>query len=332
MKSFYIAFVLLIIFPCFVLANTAAENKSSSNLTVVVVNKTENGTSVENDEVTLEIYQHQQVYDILEGNVSAEGKVVFEDVPTGEQFIAVPRAKHKDMMFTGQAVVLNSTEGKLDAQVEVFDVSTDKSKLFVQMHHLIIKPSTETNVLEVTEFMQLVNDSNMAISSDERDKKGNAIVLNLSLPKGFSNLEWSSYFEKDAIVITNDGFYDIMAVPPGSYQLTFSYTLDISASTMDIVKKISLPTERLMVLGQGVHLQSKENIEAQTMNMGGVSTEFLRFNDIVAPEKITFQVSGLTFDKHSWITWIIVASVFVAMIVIAIVRSGKGNEKIAQNN
>jgi len=325
-------FILLMILSSFAFANMA-NGESPTILTVVVVNKTANGTPVENDQVTLQIFQHQQIYDIIESNVSEEGKAAFENVPTGEQFIALPRAKHNDMMFTGEAVILDPTKNELEAQVEVFDVSTNTSELFVQIHHFIVKASTESNVLEITEFMQLVNSSDMAISSDERDENGNAIVLNISLPKGFSNLQWSSYFEKDAVVITDNGFYDIMAVPPGSYQLTFSYTLDVKASAMNITKKVSLPTERFMVLGQGgVNLHGQENMETETTNMGGISTEFLRFNDIVAQDEINFLVSGLAYDKSNWITWIIVGAVFVAIIIFAIVRTGKGNKNIAQNN
>ena len=325
MRFFYIVLVSSIALSSFVWANTEKENKTSTTLTVEVVNKTENGTPVENDEVILQIFQHQQLYSTLEGNTSEDGKAVFENIPTGAQFIALPRAKHKEMMFTGQTVKLDPTQDKLVAQVEVFDVSTDKSKLSVQIHHIIIKASTETKTLEITEFMQLVNSSDKAISSKERDKQDNAIVLNIFLPKGFSNLQWSSYFEKNAVVVTDNGFYDVMAVPPGSYQATFSYTLDIKTSTMDIIKKISLPTDKLLVFSQGgVQLQGQVDIDKQTMNMNGVPMEYLKFDNIAPSGEIAFQVTGLTVDKHNWITWIILTSVFVLMIIFAVVRSGTG--------
>lgn len=323
MRFFYITFIVLITFSSCVFANSETEKNSSAVLTVQVINKTENGTPVENDEVILQIFQHQQLYSTLEGNASEDGKAVFENVPTGGKFIALPQAKHKDMQFTGQAVILDPNKDKLGTQVEVFDVSTDKSKLSAQIHHIIIKASTETKALEITEYMQLVNSSDMAITSKERDKQGNPIVLNIFLPKGFSNLQWSSYFEENSIVVNDKGFYDVMAVPPGSYQATFSYTLDISASTMDIVKKMSLATEKLMVFAQGgVHLQGQGDVDKQTMSMNGEPMEYLKFENIAPAKEIAFQVTGLTVDKHNWITWIILASVFAAMIIFAVVRSG----------
>ena len=323
MKYVYITSFLLLcsLFP--VLASTETENKSSAILTVEVLNKTANGTPVKNDEVVLQIYQHQQLFDTLEGQVSEDNKVIFENVPTGEQFIALPQARHMEMMFTGQAVKLSRDKDKFVAPVEVFDVSQDKSKLSVPIHHLIIKETPTTKSLEITEFMQLVNSSDMAISSKERDKNGHAIVLNIKLPKGFRNLQWTSYFEENAIVVTEDGFYDIMAVPPGSYQATFSYTLDITSSTIDIVKKVSLPTDNFMIFIQGqAQLQTLNDANKQVMNMNGASMEYLKFSNIIPPKEVAFQVTGLTVDKHNKITWIILTVSFVAMIIFAIVRSG----------
>ena len=319
----YVTSIVLVfsLFPVF--ANTETENKSSATLTVEVINKTANGTPVKNDEIILQIYQHQQLIDTFEGQASEDGKAIFNNVPAGEQFIAVPRAKHMEMMFTGQAVKLSGSEDKIDAQVAVFDVSMDQSKLSVSMHHLIIKESTETKSLEITEFMQIENSSDMAISSKERDKQGHAIVLNIMLPKRFRNLQWTSYFEENALVVTEDGFYDIMAVPPGSYQATFSYTLGITSPTMDISKKVSLPTANFMIFAQGQpQLHTSNDSNKQIMNMNGTSMEYLKFSDIVPPRDISFQVTGLTVDKHNIITWIILTTVFIAMIIFAIVRSG----------
>ena len=66
MKYIYITLIVLMIFSSFAFANMPMENKSSIVLTIEVVNKTENGTPVEDDQVTLQIFQHQQIFDVLE--------------------------------------------------------------------------------------------------------------------------------------------------------------------------------------------------------------------------------------------------------------------------
>ena len=75
-------------------------------LTVEVVNETTNGTAVTGDQVYVQIYDHGQPLSPLEGKVGADGKVVFENVPTGDKIAAAPRAKHNDMMFSGNTVAL----------------------------------------------------------------------------------------------------------------------------------------------------------------------------------------------------------------------------------
>ncbi|MFC1781339.1 hypothetical protein ACFLZ8_03665 [Planctomycetota bacterium] len=320
----YLTFILLVVCSGNVFASMGVENNSDAVLTVEVTNKTENGTPVADDEIFVQIYQHQQLFSTLEGKVSDEGKTIFQNVPTGEQIIAVPRVKHREMMFTGTAVVLSSTENEFVAQVEVFDVSVDKSKLSVETHHLIIRTSSETETLEITELMQLVNSSDMAISSQERDDQDRAIVLNILLPEGFNNLRSESYFEEHALVLMENGFYDTMAIPPGSYHATFSYTLDITSPTMDIVKKVSLPTSNCMVLVEGgAQLHSLSDVERQVMN--DVSMEYLRLSNLAAGEEISFQVTGLTVGKNKWITWIILTVVFGVMIVFAVIRSRPAN-------
>ena len=324
LKYFYLTFIFLTIFSSFAYANSETDIKSQAVLTVQVINKTANGSPVTNDEIILQIYQHQQLVNTLEAKAAEDGNAVFENIPTGEQCFAIPLAKHKEMMFTGQIIKLSPGEDKFNAQVEVFEVSKDKTKLSVQTHHLIVKASPETKSLEITEFMQITNSSDMAISSNERDEQGNAIVLNIMLPEGFSNLQWTNYFEKNAVIVTKNGFYDVMAVPPGSYQATFSYTLDISSSTMDIVKKVSLPTANCMIFAQGdVQLLGRSDADVQSMNMNGVSMEYLKFTNLAPAQDIYFKVTGLTVDKHNWITWIILTGIFGVMIIFAIVRSGK---------
>ncbi|MHC4733177.1 MAG: hypothetical protein ACYTDW_01780 [Planctomycetota bacterium] len=91
------------------------------------------------DEVNVDIYENSQLLHSLKGEVAADGKAVFDDVPIGDNIIALARAKHQDMMFNGRVVGLKPTEDRHLAHVEVYDVSWDKSHLSVGVHHIIIK-------------------------------------------------------------------------------------------------------------------------------------------------------------------------------------------------
>jgi hypothetical protein len=235
--------------------------------------------------------------------------------------VAIAHVKHQGIMFTGPVVSLDPAEKKFTANVKVFDVSVDQSKLSVKSHHFIIK--THPEFLEITEFMQLSNSSDMAISSEKRDNLGRTIVIEIMLPKGFQNLKTSSYFEDNALVKTEDGFYDTMAVPPGDYQVTFSYTLDITSSAMDIIKKITLPTSHFMAFIDSGEAQfhGLSEDEKQTMDRNGFPTEYFRRENLAPAEVVAFRIIGLHAGANKWVTWVALAVVFGVLVILAIVRS-----------
>ena len=308
----------------FVRATVAGEKpqvESKAVLTVVVTNSTANGTAVTDDIVTVQIYDHVKLLHSLEGKVDADGRVLFENVPTGDKIIALARAKHNDMMFSAPPVALKPAADKHLASVEVFDVSYDKSKLSVQTHHLIIK--TTPNALHFTEFFQLVNSSDMAVSSKQTDAEGRTIVLEIMLPKGFDNLEASSYFQEDAVVVTDTGFYDTMAVPPGEYQVTFTYTLDITSNSLDIVKGITLPTTNFVVfteLGQA-KLQGLGRPSNRMLGKDSMPIEYYTRDKLVQGDKIAFQITGFNVNSSSGkTTWVVLALVFGAVLVLVVLR------------
>jgi hypothetical protein len=302
-------------------SNQIAENESHGLLTVEVVNGTANGAAVTNDEVIVQIFQHNQLFSSLEVKVSADGRALFENIPTGEHVMAIARAEHQDMMFSGPVVSLNPAEDKFTTNVKVFDVTVDQSKLSVKNHHFIIK--THPEFLEITEFMQLSNSTDMAISSDKKDSLGRPIVIEIMLPKDFKNLKSSSYFEDHALVQTEDGFYDTMAVPPGEYQVAFSYTLDITSSAMDIIKKITLPTSHFMAFIDSGEAQfhGLSEMKKKAIDKNGVPTEYFRRENLAPTDVVAFRIVGLHARAKEWVTWVTLAVVFGVLVILAIVRS-----------
>jgi hypothetical protein len=289
-------------------------------LIVEVTSGTANGADVSGDEVNVDIYENSQLLHSLKGEVAADGKAVFDDVPIGDNIIALARAKHQDMMFNGRVVGLKPTEDRHLAHVEVYDVSWDKSHLSVGVHHIIIKALS--TFLEISEYMQLKNSSDMAVSSKQKDGENREVILEIMLPKGFQNLKSTSYFKDAALVITEQGFYDTMAVPPGEYAVNFSYTLDITSSTMDIVKGISLPTSNLIVfaeLGQA-KLKGLGQADNKLITSSGTPMEYYKLSDLTATEEIAFQITGFNVNTSGFTTWVILSLTFGVLIVFVFLR------------
>jgi hypothetical protein len=50
-------------------------------------------------------------------------------------------------------------------------------------------------------------------------------VLKVYLPAGFKDIIYSKYFQEQALIMTDDGFIDTMAVPPGRHDAVFTYAV-----------------------------------------------------------------------------------------------------------
>ena len=320
MKYFLISVLLLSPRALVCFAGESVIPATKGVLVVEVTNGTANGADVAGDEVIVGIYENRQMLDSLKGKVSADGKAVFDDVPLGVNIFALAHARHQDMMFNGPPVVLSPTGDKHIARVEVFDVSFDQSKLSVKTHHIIIKALS--TFLEISEYMQLKNSSDMAVISNQKDGEDRNIILEIKLPRGFKNLKPIGYFEESALVVTEQGFYDTMAVPPGEYSVNFSYTLDITSGTMDIVKGISLPTSSLIVfaeLGQA-KLQGLGQADNQLITSHGTPMDYYKLSDLSSSEKIAFQITGFNVNKGDMTTFLILSLTFSALAVLVLLR------------
>lgn len=289
-------------------------------LVVEVTSGTASGADVAGDEVVVGIYEDSRLLQSLKSEVAADGKAVFDEVPTGDKIVALARARHQDMMFNGQPILLKPTEDKHIARVQVFDVSYDKSKLSIETHHIIIK--ARSTLLEISEYMQLTNSSDMAVSSKEKDAENREIILEIMLPKGFQNLKSTSYFQDTALVVTEQGFYDTMAVPPGEFAVNFSYTIDITSSTMDIAKGFSLPTSNLIVfaeLGQA-KLKGLGQPDNKLITSSGTPMEYYKLSDLTASEEITFQITGFNVNTSGFTNWLILSLTFGALVLFVVLR------------
>ena len=308
------ALIVCSIVACAAVAQDAVTH-SETVLTVEVSNGTTNGAAVVDDPVTVRIYERDQLIRTLEGKVGGEGKAIFENMPAGQHVVAVAGVKHQDIVFISSRVPLSPTQKQAVVGVRVFDVSHDKSKLSVGTHHVIIKAAPMG--LEIAEYMLLRNTSDMAISSKNKDSEGRTIVLDIVLPKGFKNLKPSSYFENENLVVTEDGFYDVLAVPPGEHEAAFSYVMEPTSDSLEIRKNVSLATSDFVVfaeLGKAelVGLGAGEPLRQPN----GGSVRYYRLGPLARGAEVAFQIKGFHAGASSYVTAAVMAAAILGAIAI----------------
>ena len=304
--------------PCFAAGQT--------RLTVEVTNGTTKTPAPADTETIVQIYVQGRLLHTYNGRTDAEGKATFENVPEGEDVIAVARAKHQDMMFGGQPLALSPAQAEHVASVQVFDVSEDKSKLSVDTHHFVMK--ARLGSFEITEYMQLKNSSDFAITSSDRDNQNRPIVLDIKLPRGFANLRSLSYLEDQALVVTKEGFYDTMAVPPGEQHITFSYTLDVTSETMEVVKTISLPTSEFVLFAElgAAKIQDLGQTAEQATRSSGELMQYYSRSTLSPGHEVAFQLTNLEVGSSGLMKWIIAGAVISAIVVLVILRLSPKNK------
>lgn len=297
-----------------------AHDISETTLIVKVVNESANGTDVVGDTVTVDFYRHGEVVGHVEGLVGEDGRAVFTNAPAGTHVVAVASTKHADMAFSSHTVEVAKTDRPIYVNISAYDVSYDNSVLRIETHHMIFK--TEADSLVVTEYMQFVNPTDRAVTTDEKDAEGMPKVLSMKLPAGFSDLSVTSYFVMSAIVQTEEGFYDTMAMPPGEFQAIFNYKLPITASDVAIAKPVTMPTEDFTVFSQigSVKIVGLEVPAEEFVTGDGSTSEYFALGNVTPPEVVKFKITGFNYSKPMKDTVIPIAVIFGVLAILVIKR------------
>jgi hypothetical protein len=287
-------------------ARAAAENGAFSEIavTVEVINGTTGGAAVGGAEVTLAVYGGQGLLRTLRAGADWDGRAVFEKVPVAGRTFAVASAVHQETSFSSGPVELDPGKPEAVVKLPVFDVTTDRSSLYVAAHHIFV--SAAGSALRIEEYVKLVNSSDMAVSSSRLDEETGPAVLEVPLPKGFFGFSSGGYFEEDALVFTEDGFYDTMAVPPGQFDVSFSYALEIDRSVENVTKRFSLPTRSVILFGRLDTAKIDVPGEKSTpfTRGDGVEVDCYRLGEFDPSRALSFSVGEFTvsgFDKASFL-------------------------------
>lgn len=321
--------IIVMLLPLYCASADADAQDDTGTLIVQVYNGTAGGRSVLGDEVTVSIYSRGELLTVLQNQVGPNDVAVFENFPTGQHTYAVAQVMHDQMRFGGHSVALSS--GQTRDTVHVFDVTYEQSNLSAIVHHLMI--TRRGDLLEVSEFIQIENACDMAVSSRQRDGEERAIVLSVPLVKGYTNFKSSSYLVPTALGFTQDSFYDTMAMPPGKHDIKFSYTLKIKSNKMTLSKEVSLPTASLVVFAQKMRkgVTGLGEPDGTVILTDGTPAEFYSLKELPAGSKVKFTLAGLSSSPVSRGTWVVLAVVFCVTGGLAVMRLTPGKRQPAND-
>jgi hypothetical protein len=151
---------------------------------------------------------------------------------------------------------------------------------------------------------------------------GRPVVLEMVLPDGFEQLQIEGYLEEGHVVVTESGFYDTMAVPPGSYELVFFYRLPIDSSFVDFSRELSIATSQVFIFSE-LSGFSLEGISAETNEMtrdDGSVIRYYLFDNMAPGQVLSFRVAGFADFPGGAGRWIASASAAALLLILAMRR------------
>jgi len=290
-----------------------------------IVNGTADGSSVADQEVTLNIYLDEAQEDTVTSSMTdAEGQFKFEGLSTVpgygyEIVINFQRAEYNSEM-------LNFNEGETVKSIEltVYDSTNNDETINIAMSHMIIY--VEENTLLVKEYYLLANEADRTYIGVTGEI--NTGVLYFSLPEGATELQPTMGLMDCCIVSSENGFADTMPVLPGMKEVAYSYRLYPSSGTYTFSQMINYPINRLdlLVQGEDIEVASEQLAADEPMHIEGIHYEHLSGQEFIPGDILMIRLSGLPGTNSQGNTiWVLLAlAVIVAgFVFVFLIRKKK---------
>ena len=207
-----------------------------------VYNGTEDSTTIANTEVQFLVYQKHTLIDdssyVLKTN--SQGMYHLTNIPVDSTLIYYPRVDFHSIVYYGKGVIVTPQNNKQQSHVVVYDTTSDKKHIAVQMEHLFI--IEENGKIIVREIYLILNTGKRTYLGKKIPDTNHHHVLEFPLPEGYENVELLTPDAQNSVVIENDFLIDMALFPPGSRQLSFQLQIPHKGKEWHYTRPLSYPT------------------------------------------------------------------------------------------
>jgi hypothetical protein len=263
--------------------SAAAPNQTPGALGVIsgkITNKS--GTSLPADlKVVLHIFQHDAVsnqfseLDSKETTPDANGNYAFASLAMPSNYAFYISVDYGNTTYSSEPVVPTADVTTYDLPLDIYDTTTDASILTADQVHIILDYS-KPDVIQVVELYAISNASQKTVIPASKD----AALIMVSLPKGYSNLQFQDGVLGTRFIQTADGFGDTSPIPPSKdpFQIIFAFDLPYSAN-FDFVQPLSLNVVSTQFLvSEGVKALAPGILDGGLKDMGNDGGKFQIYN------------------------------------------------------
>lgn len=227
-----------------------------------------------------------------EAKVQADGNYTFPDVALVAERVYIATVEVNGILFNSN--VLRAADLRPDDEaslpITIYDISRDPSPLVVERAHIFFE-FVDPGWLQVVELFIISNPTQRVVVSAAPAQS----VFEISLPPGYSNLQFEQGSLGERFVQTANGFGDTQGVMPApvQHQLLFAYELPYSRK-LDLSLPMSLPVQAVVVAipTDGVRLTSSQLRDSGRRSVQGIDMQFYAASNLKRGSNLEMNISG----------------------------------------
>jgi mono/diheme cytochrome c family protein len=261
------------------------------------------GTIPAETKIVLHVFEHDTAtqnfseVSTQETVIAADGTYKFDKITMTASRAFFVSMDYSNTKYESDPVFPKEGETSLDLPLTIYETTTDASGLQVDQAHILLDYS-KPDVVQVVEFLIFNNPGTKSVVAAA---KGGPVV-SITLPKGYTNLQFDQGAIGERYVKTDEGFADTTSVSPGKnkYQLVFAVDIPLPKAglfggrKLEVVQPFPFKISAFSVLApEGVTVEG-EGLTAGGLQDMGTSAKYQVFNGgSIEPGKIMkFTSSG----------------------------------------
>ncbi len=310
MKKFLILFTLIL---CVVASQAFSQ---TGKITGFVYNGSADSATVAGIDVELLVYQGHTLVDdsTYTDKSNSRGEFSFTGIPMDTTITYYPRTTYSNVVYYARGVRFSSGHNAFKSDVVVYDTTSQKSKIMLQLEHLFIE--TEPGKINIREIFIINNLGKKTYVGSNYDDANENWVLEFPLPDNFHDLEiltpeaQQSVFLKDQSLMTTD------LLSPGSRQFSYRYHIPHKKGEWHYTRPIEYPIGEVNIFVSNQELTLEGPNITPMGNFPIRNTNYKRFSvrSLMPGMDLELTVTNLP-GKSVSVKWIVLIAVGVLLII-----------------
>ncbi len=196
--------------------------------------------------VTLNTFENFEPLATQEVQTGPDGAFVFENLPTGSQYVFLASTIYGDNSFGSEIVSFPAGETELTAPLAIYESSAAPGEIRVNLAQWFV--DSHQGALLIGELYRFNHDSDRVYVGSEEVAPGQNAVLRFNLPEGATSVVLDGGEIGGRFIRTAEGVVDTQPLLPGASQVLLRYLLPYDGTRAEFAHSVPYPVDRLNVL------------------------------------------------------------------------------------